>query len=293
MATLKDYFELNNKTLSFLKTSNFEVRSIGNIKHGNFTILYRLHFDFESNAFYISIYIEKTNLFKCPVIVALSRIKEILAFKEDFLIELKSPGEILIKTSDMIFTRRIIIYDENTNSEIYDNNVLKQAFENNHFVQIRRIQYAMNRSNIEKPFAFVSHDSRDKELIAKPIVHELMKLACPVWFDEYSFNIGDSLRESIEKGIKDAKKCILIITPNFLNNSGWTKAEFNSVITKDILKKNRSILPIWCGVTQEEVYEYSPMLLDTVALIWPLSDDKKAEENKKLIINKLRNSITK
>ena len=116
-------------------------------------------------------------------------------------------------------------------------------------------------------------------------------LACPVWYDEYSLNVGDSLRESIEKGIKEAKKCIIILTPNFLSNSGWTKTEFNSVFTKDMLFKNRSILPVWHNVSKEEIYEYSPMLLDTFALIWPDSTDPEFEKKKQIVINRLRSVI--
>jgi hypothetical protein len=37
-----------------------------------------------------------------------------------------------------------------------------------------------------------------------------------VWYDEFSLKVGDSLRESIEKGIKECKKCILILTQNYL-----------------------------------------------------------------------------
>jgi TIR domain len=81
---------------------------------------------------------------------------------------------------------------------------------------------------------------------------------CWVWFDEYSLNVGDSLRESIERGIKECKRCILVISKNFLGNSGWTKGEFNSVFTRELLENKRLVLPVWHDVTAQEVYEYSP-----------------------------------
>ncbi|WP_055412195.1 toll/interleukin-1 receptor domain-containing protein [Nonlabens sp. YIK11] len=286
MATLKDYFELDNKTLSLSKifTVTVDYKS-------SFQIVGRIHLDFEANAFYISFYIEETDLVNCPALVALKNLEEIKKLKDEVIVQGGTSGETKMKSEDMFFTGRIFIYDENERSRIYDAEVLKQSQENGHYVQIRRTEYAEGKTVFDHPLAFISHDSRDKENIAKPIVNLLIRQACTVWFDEYSLQVGDSLRESIEKGIKEAKKCILIITPNFLNNSGWTKAEFNSVFTKDILKNDRSILPIWYNVSKEEVYEYSPILLDTVALIWPKDDDVDFEEKKKIIVNKLRTAI--
>lgn len=292
MATLRDYYELdNNNTLSLSKKFTVEIyrkKQIG--KFGIFQFEYRIHLDFKSNAYYLSIYLGETDLLQCPALVALSKLEEMMAIKEDVELHYAEQSENQIKASDMIFTKRIYIYDENLNALGYDEEVREQASKNGHFLQIRRNDYAKNRDKLEKPYAFISHDSRDKNSIAKPIVHGLTRLACPVWYDEYSLQIGDSLRESIEKGIKETNKCILILTPNFLKNPGWTKLEFNSVFTKDILKSNRSILPVWYKVTKEEVYDYSPMLLDTVASIWPDEDDKEFENKRDQIIKKLYNA---
>ena len=57
-------------------------------------------------------------------------------------------------------------------------------------------------------------------------------------------------------------------TPNFLSNTGWTKTEFNSIFTREILERTNVVLPIWHGVTPREVYEYSPSLADKVAIEW-------------------------
>ncbi len=67
---------------------------------------------------------------------------------------------------------------------------------------------------------FISHDSHDKEEVASKIAIELTRRVCPVWYDEFSLKVGDSLRESIEKGLKECKKCILILSPSFLTNKG-------------------------------------------------------------------------
>jgi hypothetical protein len=81
--------------------------------------------------------------------------------------------------------------------------------------------FEIARSRHQKPMAFISHDSRDN------LAMELSKRMCPVWYDEYSLEVGD--RSSIEKGIKEARKCILVLSPAFISNGGWGKAEVDSI----------------------------------------------------------------
>jgi TIR domain len=118
----------------------------------------------------------------------------------------------------------------------------------------------------ETPQAFICHDSRDKDDVARPLAYELARLGCPVWFDEFSLRVGQSLRESIDKGIAISKKCIVVLSPNFMSNSGWSKREFNGVMGKHIGSDGGVLLPIWYKVTWSEVFDYSPMVADIRAL---------------------------
>ena len=138
--------------------------------------------------------------------------------------------------------------------------------------------YARARSEWEKPLAFIAHDSRDKEDIARPLAMELQKLLCPVWYDEFSLKVGDSLRASIEKGLKECQKCVFILTPHFLANGGWSKREYDSIFTRELVESNNLILPIWHNVTATQVYEYSPVLADRKAVQWSLGVERVAGE---------------
>src|SRR5438067_5400077 len=102
------------------------------------------------------------------------------------------------------------------------------------------------------PLAFISHDSRDKATIASTIALKLQSAQIQVWYDDFSLPVGAKLRESIEAGIKECKKCVLIVTKNFLTNSGWTKVEFDSVFTKEIFEKGNILLPVWHEVSPRE-----------------------------------------
>jgi hypothetical protein len=91
---------------------------------------------------------------------------------------------------------------------------------------------------------------------------------CPVWYDDFSMEVGQSLRESVEKGIKDCGFCILVLTPNFLKNGGWPKREYTMAFTKELVEDSAAILPVWHNVSRNDVYEYSPHLADRLGLRW-------------------------
>jgi len=122
----------------------------------------------------------------------------------------------------------------------------------------------------ERPRAFICHDSRDKSKVAEPIAQRLAALTCPVWYDKFSLQVGDRLRESIEAGLKQAGKCILIISPRFLSNQGWSKMEFDSIFSRELMERKDILLPVWVGVTPRQVFEYSPALANRVGINWSL-----------------------
>jgi len=190
--------------------------------------------------------------------------------KPDFEILAKYFGDTgWISTKNIQLSRRVFIYSE-TKLEPNEIDLLKKkAKELGHELQMREEEFREKRSIYEKPLAFISYDSRDKE-IAKKIAIILQNMMCPVWYDEFALKIGDNLRESIEKGIKECNKCILILSPNFLSNKGWTKTEFDSIFTRQILEEQKIVLPVWYKVTKDEIYNYSPSLLNIKGADWDI-----------------------
>ena len=179
-----------------------------------------------------------------------------------------------IRDDSLPFSGTMFIYSENDASGPEIESLKEFARQRVIRLRWRGPDFARERSLMEKPAAFISHDTRDKQEIARPIALGLQQRMCPVWFDEFSLGVGDSLRQKIEKGIKECVRCILVLSPNFLTNQGWTKTEFNSVFTREILENERVILPVWSGVTAKEIYEYSPSLADRVGLNWQLGVDE-------------------
>lgn len=175
-----------------------------------------------------------------------------------------------ISTKEMHASRRLFIYSE---SELTEDEVLQLKEEGRklgHEVQFRSERHVTSRNKFEVPLAFISYDFRDKDSVARKIAINLKRMLCPVWYDEFSLKVGDSLRERIEKGLKECKKCILILSPNFISNNGWTKKEFDSIFTREILEDKRLVLPVWYKVTEELVYDYSPGLLNIKGVDWDI-----------------------
>src|SRR5882672_4135925 len=70
-------------------------------------------------------------------------------------------------------TRRVFIYSESNLSSDEIVRLQREAEALGHDLQFRDGAYVSGRSQIEKPQAFISHDSRDKDNIARPIAINL------------------------------------------------------------------------------------------------------------------------
>lgn len=178
----------------------------------------------------------------------------------------------------LVFTQRIFLYvDADLPSELRKQ-LVSLGTQHGFHVLMRDREYAIKRSAVEKPLAFISHDTRDKDSLVRELVLEMSKLMCPVWYDEYSLKVGDSLRESIEKGLKETTKCVVVLSPHFLSNEGWGKAEFDSIYTREIIEKKNVMLPVWHNVDAKAVYEYCPRLADKFGLNSDLGPKKLAQK---------------
>lgn len=112
---------------------------------------------------------------------------------------------------------------------------------------------------------FISHASEDKESFVRELAHELKHSGLNVWYDEFSLSAGDSLRESIDRGISSSLVGIIVLSRAFFKKN-WPRNELNGLFTV-ATNQNKALVPIWLGVTAIEVAEYSPMLADKVALM--------------------------
>lgn len=240
-----------------------------------------------SGARFVAYYLPKHNEYLRVCVSLIENLKDAIKKSDDVRTISGFVGDRhvgLVGSNHCVVANRVYIYLENEPSETDAVSLDTLCKSKELWLTIRSLEYARKKMGLEKPLAFISHDSRDKAAVAASIALGLTKLMCPVWYDEFSLRVGDHLRESIERGLKESKKCILVLSANFFSNNGWTKTEFNSTFTREILEQSSVVLPVWYKVTSKEVYEYSPSLADRVGLNWDIGADE--------VIRRLYRAIT-
>lgn len=111
---------------------------------------------------------------------------------------------------------------------------------------------------------FISHASEDKDSFVRPLAIALMAAGLRVWYDEMTLDLGDNLRRSIDEGLAKSKYGVVVLSRSFLAKN-WPQWELDGLIQRHVGGAN-VILPIWHGVTAEEIRQYSPALANIVAM---------------------------
>jgi hypothetical protein len=112
---------------------------------------------------------------------------------------------------------------------------------------------------------FISHATEDKPYV-EPLVKALEAAGIKVWFDKTALEWGDDLRPSMDRGLANCRYGIVIFSKAFLRKKKWTEYELNSLFALE--KPGRKIiLPIWHGITREDVLEYGAGFADRLAKV--------------------------
>ncbi len=126
------------------------------------------------------------------------------------------------------------------------------------------MQYPIQSRDGNSRDVFISHASEDKEPFVRRLVDALMKQGISVWFDEFELQIGDSLRQKIDEGLRRSRYALVIFSPTFFEKH-WTQYEMDGLIARQMSGTERVILPIWRGLSREEIAQQSLSLTDICA----------------------------
>lgn len=117
----------------------------------------------------------------------------------------------------------------------------------------------------QKKDVFISHASEDKPYV-EPLVAKLEEAGISVWYDRLVLEWGDDLRPKIDNGLANCRYGIVILSKAFLGKKKWTEHELNGLFARE-QSGQKLILPIWHGITRDDLLSYSPALADRLAMI--------------------------
>ena len=110
-----------------------------------------------------------------------------------------------------------------------------------------------NQSVERKYDVFVSHASEDKDDFVRPLAQALIEEGLSVWYDEFAFGIGDSLRRKIDYGLVHSSFGVVVLSPSFFQKN-WTQYELDGLTVRQMAGED-VILPIWHRLTHDEILE--------------------------------------
>lgn len=119
--------------------------------------------------------------------------------------------------------------------------------------------------NIQTTYdVFVSHASEDKDDFVRDFVKCLQQNGLKVWYDEFTLRVGDSLRRSIDNGLKNSRYGIVVLSEAFFSKE-WPQRELDGLFAREV-NGEKVILPIWHKISKNEVMKFSPIIADMLAL---------------------------
>lgn len=141
-----------------------------------------------------------------------------------------------------------------------------------------------NNSPSEPPQydVFISHASEDKESFVKEFAELAIENGINIWYDELSIRWGDSLRQSIDKGLANSYFGVVILSQHFFAKR-WTSYELDGLIDRE-MSGVKCVLPVWHNISKDEVQKHSPSLAARLAL-------NTSNQSKQEIVDELKTRV--
>ena len=89
---------------------------------------------------------------------------------------------------------------------------------------------------------FLSHNRTDKPF-ARRLAADLKRAGRVVWLDEEKIELGDSIQESIQKGIDESDYLAVVLSPDAVA-SKWVKQELRQALEREIRVDKITVLPL-------------------------------------------------
>lgn len=288
MTTVREYFDTDKKALNAERKWNL---NNGNIE---IEILCKLSYRLEDKIKLFSFFFPKESDFNAiKFILDTDEVKRGKIDENEHLQTIRfldSPEG--LNLSSFFFVKNIFLYVDRVVSDKEKILIINYGKKIGFNIFIRDKKYALECYELSTPLAFISHAFIDKDSLVRELANEMRSLNCPVWYDEYTLEIGDNMIEKFNEGIKNTKYSIIVLSKSYITNTTWANYEFKKIIEKE----NNTIIPIWYGVNRDEVENFSPGLSSVFGVSIPLHsecDISNYQEEIKNLAKKLEQKIKK
>ncbi|HYV24392.1 MAG TPA: TIR domain-containing protein [Pyrinomonadaceae bacterium] len=112
--------------------------------------------------------------------------------------------------------------------------------------------------------AFICHATEDKSFV-RPLAEQLRARGLKIWYDEFELTIGDSLRDAIDRGLRSSKFGIVVLSRAFFVKT-WPRKELDGLVSEEVKRGTKVVLPLRHEISQEEIEDYSPLLASRISL---------------------------
>lgn len=120
---------------------------------------------------------------------------------------------------------------------------------------------------------FLSYSAADSKEFARQLADALQARSVSVWLDEDQIQVGDNAITKLGEGLGSSRYGLVILSPEFFGRD-WSAQELKALLRRET-EGQSMILPVWHGVSQDEVQRYAPDLALKRAL---KADDETVEE---------------
>jgi 5'-deoxynucleotidase YfbR-like HD superfamily hydrolase len=97
-------------------------------------------------------------------------------------------------------------------------------------------------SSFVAPSVFLSHSSVNKTFVRR-VKNSLEQYKIKTWLDESNIKPGESITESLQKGLVECDVLLIFLTPHSIQ-SGWVKAEWQSRFAAQISTRKVRVIPL-------------------------------------------------
>jgi len=89
---------------------------------------------------------------------------------------------------------------------------------------------------------FICHASEDKKPFVRTLADALKKEHVEVWYDEFSLKLGDSIRRSLDKGLKQSRFGVVVLSKAFFQKK-WPQYELDGLAEREMSGRDKVIAP--------------------------------------------------